>query len=100
LITRTQAKDIYTKHVTGNRLGVLDCGWDVIDQIFDDFEKPDTTKEIFTQRQTYSMLFNYKYIELINKGFICMDVIRRRSNIYAVQNTVREWRGQFENSLS
>jgi len=35
-MTRIEAKDRYAKHVTTNRLGVFDCGWDVIDQIFDD----------------------------------------------------------------
>jgi len=43
-MTRVEAKERYTKHVTSNRLGVFDCGWDVIDQIFDDLGRCDECK--------------------------------------------------------
>ena len=34
-MTREQAKEEYVKKVLGNRVGIYDCGWDMIDKVYD-----------------------------------------------------------------
>ena len=43
-MNRIEAKERFAKHVTANRLGVFDCGWDVIDLIFDDNDRCDNQR--------------------------------------------------------
>ena len=37
-MNREEAKEKYKKHIDRNVLGLFDCGYDVIDHVFDEFE--------------------------------------------------------------